>query len=62
MRHWLDRLSFSFLIVAAVLVWMGYQALHTPGADVPAWKITLYFLGAGACAALFVAGVRQRHR
>lgn len=62
MRHWLARLSFSFLIVAAVLLWTGYQALRSPAAGVPTWKITLYFLGGGACAALFVAGVKQRHR
>jgi hypothetical protein len=62
MRHWLDRLSFSFLIIGAVLVWSGYRALQAPAANVPAWQITLYFLGAGACAALFIAGVKQRHR
>ncbi len=62
MRRWLDRLSFSFLILAAVLIWSGYRALRAPAVQTPAWRITLYFLGAGACLALFIAGVKQRHR
>jgi hypothetical protein len=62
MKQWLARLSFSFLIVGAVLLWTGYTALRAPAEDVPAWQITLYFLGAGGCAALFIAGVKQRHQ
>jgi hypothetical protein len=62
MKDWLARLSFSFLIIAAVLVWTGYQGLNATGGQAAPWKITLCFVGAGACIALFIAGVRQRHR
>lgn len=62
MKYWLERLSFSFLIVALILFWTGYQALSGRHAEAAPWKITLCFIGAGACLALFIAGVRYRHR
>ena len=63
MQKWLARFSFSFLVLAAVLAWDAYQRLsvphHEPGATT---RLVLDCAGAGACAAMGVAGVRARHR
>ncbi len=61
MQNWLARFSFSFFIIAAVLLWQGYKLSQTAQTG-DHWRLTLYFLGAGACAALGVAGVKARHR
>jgi hypothetical protein len=59
MRRWLARLSFSFLILAAVLAWEGYKSSKVPDGTKTS---TLYFVAAAACFALFLTGVRERHR
>jgi len=63
MRRWLDRLALSFIILGCVLIWEGYRILQGRG-EIPATltRLALYFGGAGACFALGVAGIRQRHR
>jgi hypothetical protein len=60
MQQWLSRLTYSFLIIAAVLAWQGYK-LGQAGAA-PQWQLALYCVGAAACAALGFAGLRARHR
>jgi hypothetical protein len=57
MRNWLARLSYSFIIVAAVLLW---QASKLPVAD--RGRKTLYYAGAVVCILLGAMGVRARHR
>ena len=61
-RRWLARLSFPFLVFAAILAWEAYQADKGERGPVPQWRITLYAIGAGACLLLGFAGVRERHR
>jgi hypothetical protein len=61
MQNWLARLSFSFLIIAAVLAWETYKIIST-AAPGQTWRIVLYAILAGVCAALAAAGMRARHR
>jgi hypothetical protein len=60
MRRWLARLSFSLLIIGAVVAWETYRALSSPG-GLPAWRAYLQFALAGVCVVLAMAGVRARH-
>jgi hypothetical protein len=57
MRRWLARLSYSFIIIAAVLLW---QASKLPVAE--HGRQNLYYLGALICIVLGAIGVRARHR
>jgi hypothetical protein len=57
MHKWLARLSYSFFIVAAVLLWEASKL--GPGER---WRLTVYVLGAVVCIALCAAGIRARHR
>jgi hypothetical protein len=59
-ERWLARLSFSFFIIAVVLIW---TAMRLP-ADFPggAWKRAVYLCAAGMSVILGAAGVRARHR
>ena len=56
MRKWLARLSFSFIVISAVLVWEGRRA-HERG-ESATWRYALaaVFAVAGA------AGIGERHR
>jgi hypothetical protein len=56
MRRWLARLTFSFIILAAWLVWEGRKA-HERGANA-----TGYYIGAALLAGAAMAGMRERHR
>ncbi len=56
MRRWLARLSFSFFLIACVLAWEAHKTTATRQ-----WR-TMYTLGAAACVAMGVLGVRERHR
>jgi hypothetical protein len=58
-RKWLERLSWSFCIVA---VWLLYEAhlLNLRGG--PAWQMILLVVGAAAALGLGAAGVRSRHQ
>jgi hypothetical protein len=55
MRRWLARLSFSFLIIAAVLLWEANK-LGSGG------RSSAYIVGAFVCIALGIIGIRARHR
>ena len=57
MRKWLARLAFSFIILAAWLVWEGRKARERGDANV-----TWYYVGAAVLAGAGMAGMRERHR
>ena len=61
MLRWLSRLSFSFLILAAVLGWEGYKQINAP-ADAHPIRGLMYCLAAGILGGLAAAGIRHRHR
>jgi hypothetical protein len=61
MQRLLSRFAFSFVIICAVLIWEAYRMLNG-SLPVETWKLVLYCVGAGACGALAVAGIRARHR
>jgi len=56
MRRWLGRLAFSFIVVAAALVWEGKRAAD---AGKPAW---FFYAGAAVLGTIGLAGLRERHR
>ena len=60
-HRWLSRLSFSFIIIAAVLLWTAYKRVQG-GVPVTDWRILLYVIAAMFALALGGAGVRARHR
>ncbi|HTL28923.1 MAG TPA: hypothetical protein VL282_06880 [Tepidisphaeraceae bacterium] len=62
MDRWLSRLSFSFFIIAAVLVWEIYKSLIGERGPVPQWRIALYLLATVISITLGAMGVRARHR
>ena len=59
-RRWLARLSFSFLIIALWLFWIGHQGSihHTLGGG----RIMLCYVAAFLAFSLFLWGTRERHR
>lgn len=62
MRKWLARLSFSFIILAAVLAWEAWRTRRGdrgPGRDRQAFALVT---AAAVCFALGLRGVRERHR
>ena len=61
-RKWLARLSFSFMLVAAVLAWEGYKSLRGDRGEVSDTRVALCFVGAAIGFALGFAGARERHR
>ena len=63
LRRWLGRLTFSFVIIACVLLWTGYKDLR-PDETRPrrSGRALACFIGAGACMALASSGMRERHR
>ena len=62
MRKWLARLSFSFMIFAAVLAYEGYHIYHGQRGSRPTWMAYAFFGGAALCFGLALRGVRERHR
>ena len=62
MRKWLARLSFSLIIVAAVLAYEGRQVMRGERGTRPAWAAYALFAGAAVCLGLGLRGVRERHR
>jgi hypothetical protein len=56
MRKWLARLTMSFIILAAVLVWEGRKARERGES---AWP---HYIGAALLAGAGMAGMRERHR
>lgn len=59
MRRWLMRFSMSFLAVAFILTWQGYQWSKYEGNST---RVVMSYIGAALCAAAGLAGVRERHR
>jgi hypothetical protein len=59
MRRWLSRFSFSLLAVAFVFIWQGYRLAEQ---HAEAWRIYGCYALAIICAALGLAGARERHR
>ena len=61
LHRWLARLSFSFFILAFVLLWRDYQFTQN---DPPASALmcVVYLLAAIACLVLGLVGTRIRHR
>ena len=59
MRTWLKRFSMSFLAIAFLLFWFGYQRSKTEGNSA---AVVMMYVGAALCAAGGLAGVRERHR
>jgi hypothetical protein len=62
MRKWLARLSFSLIIVAAVLAWEGYKAQGRTGLPPEPSRATWCYVGAAIALGAGLAGVRERHR
>jgi hypothetical protein len=61
MSRFLASLSMSFLIVGGLLVWFGYKELTRAGGGM-GWRVGMYFVVGGACFALGLRGVKERHR
>jgi hypothetical protein len=59
MRYWFSRLSFSFIIIACVLAYTGYQASQEGAAY---WRVNLRYVGAALSLGAGLAGLRERHR
>lgn len=61
MQTWLARLSFSFLILAAVCFWQGYklEQRNDPGGRT---NVVLLWSAGGLLLGLGLAGVKARHR
>jgi uncharacterized protein involved in response to NO len=53
------RFSMSFLAVAFILTWQGYQWSKYEGNST---RVVMSYIGAALCAAAGLAGVRERHR
>ena len=61
MAKWLARFSFTFLVLAGLLLWQGYREL-TMSSSPNVWRIGLYFVAAGISIGLAFRGIRERHR
>ena len=59
MKRLLASLSFSFLILGGVLIWLGYKDLMRAGMG---WRPGAYFVIGGMSFALGLRGVKERHR
>ena len=59
MERWLARLSMSFFVIAAVLVFEAYKGGQ---GGLQRWRITLDLVAAAAAVSLGVAGLRAKHR
>jgi hypothetical protein len=62
MGPWLARLSYSFFILAGLLIWQSLQALQGKMGHISNGRIALFWCGALASFGLGVAGILERHR
>jgi hypothetical protein len=62
MRKWLARLSFSLIIVAAVLAWEAWRTRRGDRGPGREWQGYALVAGAAICFGLGLRGVRERHR
>ena len=61
-RRWLQRLAFSFFVVAFFLAWDAYKRFIAHGGAVNDWRMVLEGIAAGMSMVLGVLGLRERHR
>jgi hypothetical protein len=61
-RQWLERLAFSFIVIALVLIWEMYKSLSGRGVPLSQGRLVLYLVAAAMCIAMGVTGIRSRHR
>jgi hypothetical protein len=59
---WLARFSFSFFILAGLLIWESMRALRGELGPISPGRIVLFWIGALASFVLGCVGVRERHR
>jgi hypothetical protein len=59
MRYWFSRFAFSFIIVAAVVAWAGYQAGRDGAGP---WRVNLHYAAAALLFGTGLAALRERHR
>ena len=62
MNRWLARLSFSFFIVAFVLIWEIYNSMTGKRGPVSQGRVALYMIACVFAIVLGVMGIRARHR
>jgi hypothetical protein len=61
-RRWLERLAFSFILIAIVLVWECYKSLTGRSPAIGTGRLTIYMVGAACSFAMGILGIRSRHR
>jgi uncharacterized membrane protein YoaK (UPF0700 family) len=61
-QYWLARLPMTFLAIGLVLIYEIYRSMTHQVPALPMWKLVLFMVAAAMCIALFVAGVKARHR
>ena len=61
-QRWISRLAFSFLIIAALLIWQAFHVHRAPSQIPPNVRMILYLIGAFASTVLAVLGFRERHK
>jgi hypothetical protein len=62
MNRWLARLSFSFFVIAAILLWEIYRIITGRRGEVSEARIALYVIACALAVAMGAVGVRARHR
>lgn len=60
MKRWMSRLSYSFLIIAAVLGYEIYRIVSGRRDPIPGWHLAIYIAAAAACLILGLIGMRIR--
>ena len=61
-QRWMSRLAFSFVIIAAYLLWQAFHVDRQASSLSPQVRFVLYLLGAFASTVLAMLGLRERHR
>lgn len=61
-QRWMSRLAFSFVIIAAYLLWQAFHVNRQASSVPPNIRFVLYLLGALASTVLAMLGLRERHR
>jgi hypothetical protein len=62
MRKWLARLSFSLIIIAAVLAWEAWRTRRGDRGPGREWQVYAFAVASVLCFGLGLRGVRERHR
>lgn len=62
MNRWLQRLSFSLIVVAMVLIWEAWQEHSGRHGQPRLWRVGLLYAGAFAVGLLGMYAVSLRHR